>query len=1398
MPTRSTNARLVGALSALTTLASTTTLFADAATDIKVKKPNVLLLLDTSGSMAWSLDGSNDYSCNTATNAKKPRWTVLLETLTGTVNNLTCYNNKGSYIMAASNTCRPYPNLNPAVTSGLNSDPFTWPRRNGTAKDSDAVSFCGPTSNSYSRCTGATSWNQASHCVEGPGGWDQKNDGLIDTYANKLRFGVASFDSLDLIPSNHQFAALRYDPLNTPAGCQYGVDGSRCSLTYTDTSGVTRTTASDPQWSYWGRAPSESWMSPVPGLAHLSFTSKVYTDSGERFLETPYDIGIRNSRAAPARGRLIGFGPSDWDLTNTSLPCASEDDCTRLHNQMVERSILGVSNYLEHSTPLAAMMRDAYEFVHLDTTTTGVHVPLSPTLPPLKEGALFGTIAPQTDPYFSGGARCRSTAVVVVTDGEPTNDLDTPMSYWAGRLNDEEAVKTFVVGVGLDSAKWSQDGLTAKTQDCSLLGPGDLTDNGSTFCARDSATGKWKFADKTPYSKVSGVTPGAIRACCTLLETAVEGGTSRPFFPKDQNSLKQELNQVLQTIAGGSVSRTVPVFGNVTSSFATGSTKAPANGYELRSSMEVSGDGSLWRGHLERVRYTCDAGSSEPVAAIVDNQKVDPCDSNLDTSTPTFKRRILTVAPRIADHASGTLRASKNDPNGFDGLGPSGSGDFVRLSGDASTGKDALVATDQVATVIDGLSGAAKIAAIMGLKSSDATSCGSQTGSTTLSTCADRIVRWYGGDADPDGAQSIAPSRSAKSAQCTQGVCSPMGAIYRSSPIVVSPPTQADSDVSAYGRTRTNGSDSFVDLYGARPTMTYAQTVDGQLHAFVLSKNDYSGADFDSKVPDADSLANNELWTFIPPAVMPALWPNFNTHARLLDGQLTWANLIYDRPASVDVTDFKYATVIVGASGPSSAGGFYYAVDVTDPLKPKFLWQLRTAGNGPSGAPGDALFGGNAPGATITSVRYRAQGSSDVKNLAVAVLPGGTPTAGAPTTVTTRREDPTSHWRGTNRTPRNRIRDWGKNSSVPARSLTIVELETGRILARLTGSTADNPRDPSKPADLTATSLSTKSVVPTINTPFDSPITGIPVAYPGGIGVPATRIYVGDADGTLWRVDLNGPDIDKWTARIAFDGYNRGMAGNATLADAWVPAGAGFGARLALTPTEDEAALLGEPIETAPLLSLDGSGNLVVAFATGEQESFNSVASGMVNVLISFAEEYVDDKLLYQPKLDGKTGVEMAWKDGGRVTGPVNLHDGQLYFAYFNPSTTLACTNGTGGVCGFDYLERNANGSPTPYVSLDGNASPDSCVDFTDGEVVFGVAVNQIPSCSGGLLPTSDPWLGGTYNTRTTSKVGRTQLVFQTGQGGESESGAQTKSTRIPLPPARTRTRVRAWITMTE
>ena len=61
--------------------------------DSKVKIPNVLLLVDTSGSMTWALDG-NDADCKDELNPKKARYTILGEVLTGTVDDLDC--NRGS------------------------------------------------------------------------------------------------------------------------------------------------------------------------------------------------------------------------------------------------------------------------------------------------------------------------------------------------------------------------------------------------------------------------------------------------------------------------------------------------------------------------------------------------------------------------------------------------------------------------------------------------------------------------------------------------------------------------------------------------------------------------------------------------------------------------------------------------------------------------------------------------------------------------------------------------------------------------------------------------------------------------------------------------------------------------------------------------------------------------------------------------------------------------------------------------------------------------------------------------------------------------------------------------------------------------------------------------------
>jgi hypothetical protein len=232
---------------------------------------------------------------------------------------------------------------------------------------------------------------------------------------------------------------------------------------------------------------------------------------------------------------------------------------------MVQQSVLGLSRYLESSTPLAALMRDAHDFILHDTTSTGIHLPHEYDADVTDFESLYGTIGPQTDPYFSSAASCRSTSVILVTDGEPWEDLDANMSKYADLLHDE-GVNTFVIGVGLDSARWNPPGSTTTadtiTADCSKLTLADL--GTGRMCQRDTIGGRrWKYADVAPWKNSPKITPGGIRACCNLLETAVLGGTSRAYFPKNQLELKQELNKIFGSISGGAVSRTVPVFGGV-------------------------------------------------------------------------------------------------------------------------------------------------------------------------------------------------------------------------------------------------------------------------------------------------------------------------------------------------------------------------------------------------------------------------------------------------------------------------------------------------------------------------------------------------------------------------------------------------------------------------------------------------------------------------------------------------------------------------------------------------------------------------------------------------------------------------------------------------------------------
>jgi type IV pilus assembly protein PilY1 len=107
---------------------------------------------------------------------------------------------------------------------------------------------------------------------------------------------------------------------------------------------------------------------------------------------------------------------------------------------------------------------------------------------------------------------------------------------------------------------------------------------------------------------------------------------------------------------------------------------------------------------------------------------------------------------------------------------------------------------------------------------------------------------------------------------------------------------------------------------------------DGMLHAFEVAK-------FDSKavVPRYKPLDKPiELWAYIPEAVLGDLKLNTTSnHNYLADGLLR----------AIDVKDANgnWRTVLVGIGGKGQS--YAFAIDITDPEAPKFLWEINERNN---------------------------------------------------------------------------------------------------------------------------------------------------------------------------------------------------------------------------------------------------------------------------------------------------------------------------------------------------------------------------------------------------------------------------------------------------------------------
>lgn len=826
-----------------------------------------------------------------------------------------------------------------------------------------------------------------------------------------------------------------------------------------------------------------------------------------------------------------------------------------------------------------------------------------------------------------------------------------------------------------------------------------------------------------------------------LDDVADVGGTEQAYFAEDQATLIQAFSQALDAISATATSRTSPAF--------SGGGASSANSASQFNAGFVVGDGTGWAGRLERTRFECNS-DLEPEAQPITRQ--DRYHELLDSQAGRDVRTIVAGTPSSSsahlvgtgagsiptldyeENAAGTERGVGGRPRECGGVGGGGAFDEV-----GHVVEDEL----DLAPNSFSLSNGGLNAAMLGVENSERAP----------------VINWALGNSGRD---------------------SRLGAIYHSSPVVVGPPAMDIPDES-YNLFRR-----LPDVAG-RPTVVYVGSNDGILHAFLAE-------DWDD--PNGGTRhAGEELWGFVPPILLEKLEAGMAGNQFMVDGTPVVRDVFFQRTPGQDPDANIYHTVLI--MGLRAGGAGYFALDVTDPTEPEFLWQFTDASMGNTfGTPG------------IGQVLVDVGGTSDApirEERALVLLGGGAVdditetdpgrTCGGPLDLD---GDPTTYEKpvGCTLTGRGPFPVRG-SSAVDERDQNLYKCwdPTGRMLYFL--------------------DVATGEVITVLDdTVFNAPLNGGIALHLGELGTIATRAFTTDADGVMWRVDFSNPDYREWDAEPFFDIFHG--TGRPTCGDS---------SDDGIRPC-DPAAIDGQPAYYAPIVTTDPDGRVTVLQGTGNIDILDDPRA--TNRVVSLTEmlEFDDgDALNYTANgreytARWRLNWEITLDRGEQITGPIQLFNGQVYFATFDTPDigASACDFGSSQLYGVHYLinEQTQNCDSLSDGSCD-VCTTDSCSDvelplgvFDDGsgtpsrtrwptplenQLVLGVGITQRQTCSqfdSDVL--TDPFLAGYYRTRIAEQgSGGFELSYQTSGGGVANAGGSIPSVSESLAAPQAFTRVSGW-----
>ncbi len=748
----------------------------------------------------------------------------------------------------------------------------------------------------------------------------QLQNGAITTMTSLMRFGLMTFDS------------------DTGAGT--GFVPATSSISATPFQGM---------WSYFPSWDTGSTcnFSPWAPIANCQGGPAGCTTQ-------TWAVGARNGAAPPWEGRMVPL-PTPAGLTQAQS------------NAEVAQVILASRPH--GPTPIAGMFTAAQYYFQGDTN------------------------GPQSDPFVKppGGKPCRQEYIILITDGAPNLDLQTscratgsgdaagptascPFGYpesiaqtlYQGGLatTTQQFVTTFVIGFATSSFEDSGGGALIQCK------------NAVTSATLNSVCG------------VAGAGPSdpTFAPCCELEKIANYGGSGHAYFADTAQDLQSALGSILASIGVNATARTVPTFSPVLT----------AGNAQMYNAWLYPNPGAPWAGDIKRTNYLCPtsmAGAQTggtalpPAPPSIPNG--DDFAANLDLAASVSTRNFIAMQPTNGVNpvdSTASIRPYASTTAAYDGLS------FELATTYTDTGGHTNIAA--------GLTDVA-MGITPGNNSYPYTPIdGSASTYLTDTQTENMLLAFTFGQAKPGslpstfGWESRCPSCNDGNVGAAAGTSvvgaiektSSFGDIYHATPTVVGPPQALLDDVTYSGfRTfvtaGTTGGDAGTSA--PRHPVVYAPTNDGLLHAFY-----------------ADQFTNvqNEAWAMLMPAAMPQLISAYPaTDKMLLDGAPVVKDVVWDRTTITASScasgttvsgppgtgTCPWHTMLVAGYGPSQQG--YYAVDVTSPTSPIFRWQLTSMPTG-----NYQIFGKHSATPAITTIALKDRTmSGTVHEVGVAILPGG-------------------------------------------------------------------------------------------------------------------------------------------------------------------------------------------------------------------------------------------------------------------------------------------------------------------------------------------------------------------------------------------------------------------------